>query len=99
MPINVRELDDRQMFEQALAENIKRRNLDPMEQASAMKRYMDLLDQGRKRTNLTKKVEVFEQAVKLQPSRPEAYYYLMVHYCYTDPADQQQAKRRRVGAQ
>jgi len=41
MPIHVRQLDDRQMFEMAIAENVKRRDLNPMEQATAMRRYMD----------------------------------------------------------
>lgn len=48
-----------------------------------MKRYFDLLDQGRRRTNLTKKIESFKQAIKLYPKRPESYYYLMVHQYYT----------------
>lgn len=41
MPLYVRELSDRQMFEMAVAENIKRRDLDAIEQATAMQRYMD----------------------------------------------------------
>lgn len=40
MRVNVRELDDVQMFELAVAENIKRRDLNPIEQADAMHRYM-----------------------------------------------------------
>jgi ParB/RepB/Spo0J family partition protein len=40
MPINLHQLNDRQMFEMAVAENIKRRDLNPIEQAQAMKRYM-----------------------------------------------------------
>ncbi len=41
MPLHIHELDDRQMFEMAVAENIKRRDLNPIEQATAMKRYME----------------------------------------------------------
>lgn len=37
----VRELTDVQMFEAAVAENIKRRDLNPIEQAESMRRYMD----------------------------------------------------------
>jgi len=37
----VRELSDVQMFEMAVAENIKRRDLNPIEQAESMRRYMD----------------------------------------------------------
>jgi ParB/RepB/Spo0J family partition protein len=40
MPLYVHQLDDRQMFEQALAENIKRRDLNPIETATAMRIYM-----------------------------------------------------------
>jgi ParB/RepB/Spo0J family partition protein len=41
MPLIVRDLTDLQMFELGLQENIKRRNLNPIELATAMKRYMD----------------------------------------------------------
>ena len=41
MPLYIHELDERQMFEMAVAENIKRRDLNPIEQAAAMQRYMD----------------------------------------------------------
>lgn len=41
MPLYIYEMDDRQMFELSVAENIKRRDLDPIEQARAMQRYMD----------------------------------------------------------
>jgi ParB-like partition proteins len=41
MPLFLRELTDLQMFEIGVAENIKRRDLNPIEQAAAMKRYMD----------------------------------------------------------
>jgi len=41
MPLIVRELDDLQMFELGVSENIKRRDLNPIEQAQAMKRYME----------------------------------------------------------
>lgn len=41
MPLIVRDLTDLQMFELAVAENIKRRDLNPIEQAEAMKRYME----------------------------------------------------------
>lgn len=37
----VRDLSDVQMFEAAVAENIKRRDLNPIEQAESMRRYMD----------------------------------------------------------
>lgn len=40
MPLIVRELSDLQMFELGVAENIKRRDLNPIEQAEAMRRYM-----------------------------------------------------------
>ena len=40
MPLIVRELTDLQMFELGVAENIKRRDLNPIEQAKAMHRYM-----------------------------------------------------------
>jgi len=40
MPLYIRELDDRQMFEMAVAENIKRRDLNAIELAASMKRYM-----------------------------------------------------------
>jgi ParB/RepB/Spo0J family partition protein len=40
MPLIIRELDDLQMFELGVAENVKRRDLNPIEQAEAMKRYM-----------------------------------------------------------
>lgn len=40
MPLNIQPLEDRQMFEMAVAENIKRRDLNPIEQATAMQRYM-----------------------------------------------------------
>jgi ParB/RepB/Spo0J family partition protein len=41
MPLYVRELSDRQMFEMAVSENLKRRDLNSIEQATAMKRYME----------------------------------------------------------
>lgn len=41
IPAFVRELDDLQMFEMAVAENIKRRDLNPIERALAMKTYME----------------------------------------------------------
>ena len=41
MPLIIRELDDLQMFELGVAENVKRRDLNPIEQAQAMRRYMD----------------------------------------------------------
>lgn len=41
MPLFVRELDDLQMFELGVSENIKRRNLNSIEQAQAMKLYME----------------------------------------------------------
>lgn len=40
MPLIVRELTDLQMFELSVGENIKRRDLNPIEQAKAMHRYM-----------------------------------------------------------
>ena len=40
MPLIVRDLDDLQMFELGVSENIKRRDLNPIEQAEAMRRYM-----------------------------------------------------------
>lgn len=41
MRVFVRDLTDVQMFEAAVAENIKRRDLNPIEQAESMRRYMD----------------------------------------------------------
>jgi ParB family chromosome partitioning protein len=41
LPCYVRDLDDLQMFELAVAENIKRRDLNPIERARAMQTYMD----------------------------------------------------------
>jgi len=41
MPCFIRDLDDLQMFEFAVAENIKRRDLNPIERARAMQTYMD----------------------------------------------------------
>lgn len=40
MPLNIVDLNDLQMFEAAVSENIQRRDLNPMEVAQAMKRYM-----------------------------------------------------------
>jgi len=40
MPLIIRDLSDLQMFELGVAENIKRRDLNPIEQARAMHRYM-----------------------------------------------------------
>ncbi len=41
IPCFVKDLDDLQMFEMAVAENIKRRDLNPIERANAMQTYMD----------------------------------------------------------
>lgn len=41
MPLFVREFADREMFEIAVEENVKRRDLNAIEQARAMQRYMD----------------------------------------------------------
>ena len=41
MPLNLVELNDLQMFEAAVSENIQRRDLNPVEVAQAMKRYME----------------------------------------------------------
>jgi ParB/RepB/Spo0J family partition protein len=41
IPCFVRDLDDLQMFEMAVAENIKRRDLNPIERARAMHTYMN----------------------------------------------------------
>ena len=41
MPCFIRDLDDLQMFEFAVAENIKRRDLNPIERARAMQIYLD----------------------------------------------------------
>jgi ParB/RepB/Spo0J family partition protein len=41
MPCFVKDLDDLQMFEMAVAENIKRRDLNPIERAKAMQTYME----------------------------------------------------------
>jgi ParB family chromosome partitioning protein len=41
MPLDVQDLTDLQMFEMAISENFQRKDLNPVEQAAAMKRYMD----------------------------------------------------------
>lgn len=41
IPCFIRKLEDLQMFEMAVAENIKRRDLNPIERARAMQTYMD----------------------------------------------------------
>ena len=46
MPLIIRDLDDLQMFELGVAENIKRRDLNPIEKAEAMKRYMQEFDKN-----------------------------------------------------
>jgi ParB/RepB/Spo0J family partition protein len=46
MPLNVQELSDLQMFELAVAENIQRRDLNPIEQAEAMRVYMTTFDKN-----------------------------------------------------
>ena len=40
LPVDVRKLDDREMFEAAIAENEQRKDLSPIERATAIKRYM-----------------------------------------------------------
>lgn len=42
MPLIVCGLTDQQMFEMAVAENVKRRDLNPIELAQAMRRYLDV---------------------------------------------------------
>ncbi|MEN6572062.1 MAG: ParB/RepB/Spo0J family partition protein [Anaerolineaceae bacterium] len=39
-PVNIKELTDPQMFEMAVAENLERKDLTPIEEAKAMQRYM-----------------------------------------------------------
>lgn len=41
MPLVVRDLSDLQMFELGVAENVKRRDLNPIELAESMRRYME----------------------------------------------------------
>lgn len=41
IPLDVQDLTDQQMFEQAVTENLQRRDLNPLEQAAAEKRYME----------------------------------------------------------
>ncbi len=41
MPLIIRDLTDLQMFELTISENVKRRDLNPIELARAMRRYMD----------------------------------------------------------
>jgi len=41
MPLIVMELTDREMFEISLSENLKRQDLNPIEKARALKKYMD----------------------------------------------------------
>jgi ParB/RepB/Spo0J family partition protein len=41
MPVNIVDLNDEQMFQQAIAENVKRKDLNPVETARAMQRYAD----------------------------------------------------------
>jgi len=50
MPCFVRELDDLQMFEMAVAENIKRRDLNPIERARAMQTYMQKFEKTSSQT-------------------------------------------------
>ncbi len=50
MPVYLRELDDRQMFEMAVAENVKRRDLNPIERAAAMQRYMTAFEASSRET-------------------------------------------------
>lgn len=40
LPVDIRKLDDREMFEAAIAENEQRKDLTPIERATAIKRYM-----------------------------------------------------------
>jgi ParB/RepB/Spo0J family partition protein len=40
LPVDVRKLDNREMFEAAIAENEQRKDLSPIERATAIKRYM-----------------------------------------------------------
>ena len=46
MPLFERELTDLQMFEMGVSENIKRRDLNPIEEAEAMRRYMADFDKN-----------------------------------------------------
>lgn len=41
MPLDTQDLTDQQMFEMGISENLQRKDLNPVEQAAAMKRYMD----------------------------------------------------------
>lgn len=41
IPVEIRELDDTQMFELAIAENVARKDLTPIEEARAMQRYRE----------------------------------------------------------
>jgi ParB-like chromosome segregation protein Spo0J len=41
IPLDIQDLSDRQMFELALSENLQRKDLQPVEVAAAMKRYME----------------------------------------------------------
>lgn len=50
MPCFVRELSDLQMFEFAVAENIKRRDMNPVERARAMQKYMDTFGKNSQET-------------------------------------------------
>ena len=41
MPLTVADLNDREMFEITVAENLKRADLNPIEKATALRKYMD----------------------------------------------------------
>lgn len=41
MPVSIKALTDQQMFEYAVTENVTRKNLTPIEEATAMQRYRD----------------------------------------------------------
>lgn len=41
IPVNVREMDEQQVFEAALVENIQRSDLNPIEKAAGFKEYLD----------------------------------------------------------
>jgi ParB family chromosome partitioning protein len=41
VPVQIREVEDRQMAELAIVENVQRKDLNPIEKAASFKRYMD----------------------------------------------------------
>jgi len=62
IPVEIRELDDTQMFEMAITENVTRKNLTPIEEAQAMRRYRD--DFGKTSVEIGKLFGISDSAVR-----------------------------------